>query len=291
MLSEVDGLITAANDEPGTVIVTAALSATATEIWWVLTEPALVKLWFGRLTPALRSGGSARLDFGDGDFFTLEIIRLDAPKLVEYAWRFLGTGPLDTITWRIVPQDVGCLVVVTDKEPERSRESALLLREGWLDFARRLAEFVVTGKSSRYDWRREIDGSIELPATKDQTWKRLFAPDLQGQWLPLGASVLETGAGFTLADNVEPSVFQLTDVTREPSSRLQFHLSHPSWLSQTSCTMELLSRRDHAILSISHIGWEDISSDGAYQLHQRKRFCAFWVKVLHCARRLIEQGE
>lgn len=290
MLPEVDEPIVTVDHEPGTVIVTVALSATATEIWQALTEPALVERWFGTLTSPLHAGESARLGFGDGDFFELETNRLDAPGLVEYAWRFLGTGPRDTITWRIVPQDIGCVTIVTDKEPDRSHEAALHLREGWLDFARRLAEFVATGKSSRYDWRREFEGSIELPVTQVQAWKQLFAPDLQGQWLPLGTSVLESGASFTLDDSVAPSVFQLTDVTLEPSSRLLFQLSHPGWLSQLSCTMELLSRRDHAILTISQTGWEDISRDGDYQLQQRKRFCAFWIEVLHRARHLVEQG-
>jgi uncharacterized protein YndB with AHSA1/START domain len=110
---------------PGMVVVSVLLDVPLVEVWQALTEPQRVARWFGTLTGALRPGTSVRLDFGDGDFFTLEIIQLDPPYLLQYAWRFLGIGPLNTITWQVAPRDKGCQVTVTDSEPERSHEAAL----------------------------------------------------------------------------------------------------------------------------------------------------------------------
>ena len=143
---------------PSTVVMTFATSASAGEVWRALTEPTLVACWFGTLTTALRLGEKVHLDFGDGDFFTLEVTRTEPPYLLEYTWRFLGIGPLEAITWRIASKDSGCLVTVIDNEPDRSPEVALLLKEGWLDFTQRLEQFLTTGsvhrELRRFEWRR-----------------------------------------------------------------------------------------------------------------------------------------
>src|ERR1051325_7005653 len=138
---------------PGTVEITRALSASATTAWRALTDPEVVAKWFGTLTAPFRGGEDARLEFGDGDYFLLHTLRIDPPSLLQYSWRFLGIGPLDTITWRITARGDGCLVTVTDTEPDRSPEAALLLRTGWMDFTGRLEEFLSRGLPTRYPWR------------------------------------------------------------------------------------------------------------------------------------------
>jgi predicted ester cyclase/uncharacterized protein YndB with AHSA1/START domain len=184
--------IVEATTVPSTAVVSRLLHVQATTVWEALTEKTTVCRGFGTLSGKLRQGSDAHLDFGDGDFFTLEVLQIEAPYLLQYAWRFLGIGPLDTITWHIVPQDIGCRVTVTDSEPGRSREAATELKKGWLDFTRRLSRFLATGKSTRYDWRREFEGSIELAGKMEDVYNTLFSPQMQARWLPLGVSVLET---------------------------------------------------------------------------------------------------
>jgi uncharacterized protein YndB with AHSA1/START domain len=276
---------------PGTVVITVALSAPGAEIWQALTKPALVARWFGTLTPALCPGEKARLDFGDGDFFDLAVIQLESLRLVQYAWRFLGIGPLDTITWCIVPQDTGCLVTVTDSEPERTAEAAQELSMGWLDFTERLARFLTTDQVTRYDWRREFDGSIELPGALEIVRQMLFASEMQAQWLPLGGSVLEAGAYFTLANGNEPSLFQVTDVVWDAPTQVQFGLTQPGWLGSTICLLKLTPRCDRTLLTVSHKGWEVTGWACEDQRQLRKRFSAFWINVLQYADQLIRSSK
>jgi uncharacterized protein YndB with AHSA1/START domain len=277
---------TVANAALGTVEVTMAHRASAAEVWEALTDPTVVRRWFGTLTPALRLGERSRLDFGDGDFFMLEVSRLEPPQLLQYAWRFLGIGPLDTITWHINARAVGCCLTVTDSEAERSRESALLLRQGWLDFTRRLAEFLTTGEPTRYDWRREFDGSIELACGIEEARDTLFSPTMLPRWLPLDKLALGDGAYFRIADGEEPSDLRITDSTWEPENGMQFYLTHADWLRPTCCRLELSARRRDPLLTISHTGWEGISASSDEQLKQRRRLAALWVSALQCAHQL-----
>jgi uncharacterized protein YndB with AHSA1/START domain len=272
----------------GTVIVDTLVNAPVLEVWQALTDPTVICRWFGELTGELRLGGNARFEFGDGDFFVLEDVQLNPPHHLQYAWRFLGTGPLDTITWDIVPQGSVSLVRVTDSELDRSREEALSLREGWLDFTQRLERFLSTGQSSRYDWCREFDGSIELECTQDVVWRKLFSPEGQTQWLPLDGIALEDRVHFLAADGTEASLFQITDVKWNPPSKVQFHLFHPDWLHATRCSLELSPRNERTMLSIHHDGWEAISPHDEKQQQQRKRFSALWVTALKRAHQLID---
>ncbi|MDJ0795854.1 MAG: SRPBCC domain-containing protein [Calothrix sp. MO_167.B12] len=287
MLSTSNKAILEASTTSSTVVVNFATSASAIEVWQALTEPNIVGRWFGTLTSTLFPGETVRLEFGDGDFFMLEVTRSEPPHLLEYNWRFLGVGPLDTITWRILPQNIGCLVTVIDNEPERSPESALLLRQGWLDFTQRLERFLTTDIPTRYDWRREFDGSIELPCRVEVAWDKIFASQAQAQWLPLSCSILEAGAHLTLEDGLEPSLLQILNVIWNPPNRVQFQLTHSDWLHPTNCQLELSPRSKCAMLTIQHFGWEAISPHRDYQLQQRKRFSSFWITALQSAVSLL----
>jgi uncharacterized protein YndB with AHSA1/START domain len=267
--------------DPGTVTVTLQLDTPASRAWQLLTEPTMVARWFGTLTGTLAPGQPARLDFGDGDFFDLETLRLDPPFLLEYTWRFLGIGPLDTITWHIAPQEQGCLVTVIDSEPGRSHQSARELKEGWLDFTQRLEQFLVAGYPSRYDWRRQFDGSIEIGGNLESVWDSLFAPHRQPQWLPLLEGVLEEGGQFVAVDPGE--AFQISDVYWYPPHSMRFHLKHSGWLCPTYADLKLSSHAQGTLLSVSHTGWERISPNENYQLAQRKRFSTLWIMALQRA--------
>lgn len=271
----------------GTVVVTVEVSAPVERVWQSLTDPDVASLWFGALDAPLTAGGSARLDFGDGDFFDLDSVKLNFPNTVQYDWRFLGIGPCDSITWRIVANDAGCLVTVSDSQPGRPAEAAAMLREGWLDFTSRLVGFHATGRNTRYDWRRELDVGTEINASAKEVWDCLFAPDLQTQWLPFDATI-ESGRQVTISDELKPKELRLDDVAWQTGQQVEFQLGHSDWSQSTACRIELTARETDTLFYVSHNGWEHIDQDPSEQLNQRRRFCELWIEAVKRARQIAE---
>jgi uncharacterized protein YndB with AHSA1/START domain len=273
----------------GTVVVSVEVDAKAESVWRSLTKPEVVSCWFGELSEKLSEDGNARLDFGDGDFFDLTSISFAPPLALGYDWRFQGIGPLNIITWNIQPYGKGCLVTVTDSEPGRSHQAALMLREGWLDFTKRLVEFHATGESTRYDWRRELDVGIEIESPVETVWHALFAPEAQPRWLPFNAA-LQSYTDAAVLDEAEPRSLRLLDVEWQPCERVVFQLSSDEWDQPTSCKIELTEHPAGTLLNVSHNGWEEISHHQTAQLQQRKRFCALWIDALKRSRQLLEHA-
>jgi uncharacterized protein YndB with AHSA1/START domain len=281
-------MLAAESNAPGTVAVTVEVQSPPEAVWRSLTEPDVVAHWFGRLSEPLRSGGTARLDFGDGDFFNLESIELDPPTLLRYRWRFLAIGRQDTVTWRLELADGGCRVTVTDSEPGRTREAAMMLREGWLDFTKRLVDFHATGEPTRYDWRRELDVSAEILNASLDGRLTLSSPGLLANCLPF-ETPLQPGGPAEVSDGLQPRTFRLSDVTWRSENQIEFQLSGDGWAAPTTCQMNLQRRPADLLLNVSHNGWEQISPDPAEQLRQRKRFCAIWIAAFKRARRHVAQ--
>jgi len=273
--------------QSGTVIVTRDLSASATEIWDALTDPHILSQWFGALAAPLVQGQSTRLEFGDGDFFDLQNVVLDRPYRLQYKWRFLGIGPQDTITWSISPGVDHCQVTVRDDEPARTQEASRELRKGWLDFSKRLKDYFAKGRPTRYSWRRDFEGSIELNGDVRRVWDLLFETKPQDQWLPLDRALLDAGARFIVNDGLEPSMFKIAEIVWNPTASVSFELTHPDWLHPTKCELQLSPHGDDTLLSVSHNNWKAISSDKAYQKQQRHRSSQFWIAALQRARNLI----
>jgi uncharacterized protein YndB with AHSA1/START domain len=271
----------------GVVNVAVQVSAPFDKVWQSLTDADVVAKWFGDLNGDLASGGSARLDFGDGDFFALESIALSPPNMIKYDWKFLGIGPTDSITWQIEPNKGGCLVTVTDVQPDRSHAAALALREGWLDFTARLVAFHATGRNARYDWRYDLDVGLPIKGSAGEVWVSLFAPDAQTQWLPFGSSI-EAGVCASVSDEAAPRMICLDEVTWQPAQRVEFQIQSDEWNKPTTCRIELTARHDDTLVYVSHNGWEHISDDRDEQLRQRKRFCDLWIASLKQAEKIGE---
>lgn len=276
----------------GAAVVSRRLHAPTEIVWRALTDPPVVAAWFGDLSAPLRDGGSARLEFGDGDFFLLEDVRLDPPRLLQYSWRFLGVGPLDTIRWTLARPCESCVVTVTDAEEERTPEDAQQLRKGWLDFTRRLRDHLRTGENTRYSWRHDFDGSIELPCNATRAREILFSPPAQSRWLPLAAgATLSDGTWIHPADGEEPARLLITHVGWRSPDHVSFRLSASGWDRPTLCQLQTSARARTTLLSVSQRGWGLIGADYDYQKQQRRRFCQFWVNKLSEAHRLITLDE
>src|SRR5262249_26975304 len=151
------------DDTRGTARVSIETTATSPHAFAALVDPARLARWFGTPSGPLVAGGSTRIAFGDGDFFDLADIQIDPPRQLRYSWRFLGLGPSNLITWTVRDSPGGDTVVtVTDDDMPRTAQVVAEMIEGWTDFTGRLRTYLATGESTRYDWRRELDGSVEL---------------------------------------------------------------------------------------------------------------------------------
>jgi len=287
MISQESLAVEATAIPSGTVNVSVQVAAPLEKVWQSLTEADVVAQWFGRLDKDLSSGSKARLDFGDGDFFDLDSVVLSPPDQIQYDWKFLGIGPCDSITWRIEPNEGGCLVTVTDMQPERSPEAVAMLREGWLDFTSRLVDFHATGKNARYDWRRELDVGLPIPGAAQDVWQSLFAPESQTSWLPFDA-ILESGTTVSVIDRAMPRRLKVVSVKWQAGHQVEFELTSDKWKEPTICRIELTAREDDTLVYVSHNGWENISDNPSEQLRQRKRFCTLWIDALKRASQAAE---
>jgi uncharacterized protein YndB with AHSA1/START domain len=269
---------------PGTVQVSVFIPAPLETVWAAMTQRDQVRKWFGDLSADLKAGGAARLDFGDGDFFEIRDVALNSPRLLRYQWRFLGTGPSNAIEWSNVPEDGGVRLTVTDQEPNRTAATVDELTEGWTDFLRRLQVFGASGQNTRYSWRRQFDGSIELASEPAAAAGRLFATDDRNGWLPWTGNVAPE-ALVTMIDHVAPHEFRIGNIDRPTPFALYFTLACRQWLSPTSCKLQIQPRPQGCLLVVSQGGWEGISDSDAERGAQRQRFGELWIAAMQRAQR------
>lgn len=276
----------------GTVRVVVALDVAPAEAWSALTDPEAVASWFGELDRPLQVGVPARLDFGDGDFFELVPDVISPPERLRYAWRFLGTGPEDTIEWRVRGGGDRTEVEVRDARPGRARSSARELLEGWRDFTSRLLGYADSGERTRYDWRRDVDGSIELPVAAEAARRRLLRGPALARWIPAAEAPGEPGTVLVPDDDGEPDRPTLAEEGSGGSGGRRFRVAHASWEAPTRLEIRVTSRSDDgSLLVIRHTGWEGISGDDEECRRQRKRFCDLWIRALRRARDVAAPDE
>lgn len=259
---------------PGTVRAEVPVPGRLGQVWEAITRRDPVSMWFGDLSSDIVPGQDNRLDFGDGDFFTIENVFVNPQAKIEYSWSFLGTGPRNGITWQVVDQGEQCLVIVTDSEPARSEATCLELAEGWTDFLERLERHQRTGEFARYDWRRDFDGCIELPVSPADAARALAPNPGRFLWPPIEAAL--RGEPITL------------EALQSNTAILEFQLQDQSWKQPTTCRMEIVARpNDASAIVIRHNGWADISDAPRFCMLERRRFSEKWIAALKEARELV----
>jgi uncharacterized protein YndB with AHSA1/START domain len=267
----------------GTVQVSVFIPAPSDTVWTAITRRDEVRKWFGDLSADLKPGGAARLDFGDGDFFEIADAALDPPHILQYQWRFLGTGPSNTIEWLSVAEDGGVRLTVTDCEPDRTAAMVDELTEGWTDFLRRLQVHGASGQNTRYTWRRQFDGSVELAAEPEAAYALLFAAEGQARWLPWVGEIAHK-ARVSMIDDRKPNEFEIGDVERPTPLSLRFDFGCLQWHSRTSCELQIQPRLQGSLLVVSHGGWEGISDSENERGGERRRFGELWIEALRRAK-------
>ncbi|HEX8360362.1 MAG TPA: SRPBCC family protein [Longimicrobium sp.] len=271
----------------GTAELQLELPISADEAWEALTNPVHLERWFGDLFGNLEPGARSRFDFGDGDFFDVETLEVEPRSRIVYQWRFLGTGLTDRITWRVEPAGRGSRVTVTDEQPRRTEDGVKEMLEGWRDFTERLEGFAATGAATRYDWSREFGGGVRLAGSRERAWEVLFAEGAAERWLPFALRAEETG----VEDGGDPSVLHISALALEAPEQVRFQVGAEGWLRPTRVRLELEERDGGTALSVTHLGWEEISGDMAEGRRQRRRFAGLWVKALERARTLAGAPE
>ncbi|MGQ0838108.1 SRPBCC family protein [Actinokineospora sp.] len=138
----------------------------AARVWRCWADPAALAEWFGTSTGRLDIPGPLRIDFGDGDFFAVDVLEVAAPTGLRLRWRLLGIGDEDQVRVDLDPVgDARTRVAVGDSGLLGPDAPAVL--GGWRDFLARLSRYATTGERSRYEWSPEIAFSVtpsgELP--------------------------------------------------------------------------------------------------------------------------------
>jgi len=279
-------------DDDGTVVVSVRLAASADEAWRAVTQGARLAAWLGDLSaPELAPRATARLSFGDGDFFDIDAIEVDpSSRRVRWRWRFLGCGVREDIAIEVVPgPGAMSTATVRDSEPRRGRDASLALGEGWRDFLSRLQRHLATGERTRYDWREEVDVWVELPASADDASRTLIAA--AGDWLPLdrGDNLFEADA-LVVGDDPAGRL-AIADVQPAGPRAVRFAARPEGLRRATSCEISIQPLGDDAVLAINQLGFRDLDAPDAERRRYRERCLDAWLDAARRAASIMASRE
>lgn len=266
--------------QPRAVSIARVVPGPAERVWRALTDPAVLREWFGTATSPFAVDNLTTVTLLDGDIFLAQLIAADPPTTVRYVWAALGIGVEDTITWHITPDEGGCLVTVTDDEPERDAVQAARAARRWREILWRL-ERHLAGHPLTVPCQDQFDASVEFAATVEGASALLLEQAAHSRWLPLGGTALADGATMHVDDGLDPAVFQVTDVHADADrNRMSFQLGHPGWARSSRVLLEVRPRTCGASITVCHDGWRGISPDALLQQRQRIRWCTAWSNAL-----------
>ncbi|MEU4445538.1 SRPBCC domain-containing protein [Actinosynnema sp. NPDC050801] len=252
--------------------------------WRALVDPLEVTRWFGELERPWQVGRENRVDFGDGDFFTATAVEIVDRRRLDFEWSFLGLGPVARIRWSVTVLPDGTEVEVVDREPDRTPAEVDQMVAGWTDFFERLERYLRTGENTRYGWREDIDGSVDLPRAAFPVLER----DELYRWLPVATDGFEP-SWFFVVDDQGPRRFRLTEWRAEPD-RVNFSVEVPGARRPTSCTVTVEHLANADRLAFSHSGWGATGLPDRRAHELRRRFAATWTAALRKAGDIARNG-
>jgi len=260
--------------------VTRAVRASAEEIWAALSDPDIVRKWWGELSSPFRLGRLSQLTLGDGDIHLLEIIALEPPRCLEFSRRLFGIGPKETMRWEIITKEDGCVVTLSDSALEAGGHCRDAERTEWRFYTDRLEKCLEKAPLPPVPQSREFVLSTDLPGSTASVRPHL-AKYLQKMFdSPRDPFVEAYRATLSLRDGGEPDDLEIAVGPVDPAaSSVSFELTHPTWLLPTSARLQLRQREQVTRLTIRHRGWAGIAFDDATRARQRARFARFWHKL------------
>ena len=253
--------------EPITVVKEKFIPAGIDDVWRYLTDGILLTQWFAT-TDGLRPNGGFVFDFGDGDFFSGEVVQWQEPTRLGFTWKFLGVGQTSRIDYSLQSEGDSTFLILRDHGAS-TPEEAVGLDEGWDDFLMRLTRRIETGEPCRYRWSETFGGAAFLgsdsPVTVDD-----FDYEWWGQNFP--------GIPVT-PDPVQPSA----------SNEKRFIVRDDTWAAwgdlTTTVTIRVRRMPGGVWASVSHVGWTRFPE--SEQVGERRRFARLWENTL---RRLEENA-
>lgn len=266
--------------EPGTVRVAIASRRAPDEVWPALYDTDRLAQWFGELDAPWRAGHPARLEFGDGDFFTIDTLDVTPSRSLTFDWRFLGLGPTARVQWSLREVPDGTEVSVEDVQADRIPAEADELRSGWTDFFERLSRYLSTGERSRYGTRDDIDGTVAVAGPAHG----LLEPETLHKWLPIAID----GFGprwFFIVDDDGPRRFRMDDWQARPDG-VSFALEVPDAAAPTRADVWLAQADAEWHLSFRHTGWARLGLPDRQARALRRRFTVTWIEALRSAGKL-----
>ncbi|MFB4197683.1 SRPBCC domain-containing protein [Streptomyces carpaticus] len=97
-------------------------------VWEALADARQRSLWLPGAELHTEPGGRARFDFGEEGAAEGEVLRAEAPHLLEHTWLWPGE-PSSVVRWEITPHEEGTAVVLLHRALRP--EPAAQYRAGW----------------------------------------------------------------------------------------------------------------------------------------------------------------
>lgn len=280
-----------AQDRWERLVTMATISEPADRVWAALVEPAHIKEWFGVLSDDWTvRGRESTLDFEDGEFFYCRTMRATPPTparpgVLNYLWRWLGIGPAASVTWTLTPGPQGTVVTAVEEATNPPSDWRSWNGMGWPGILDQLAQYLRTGKNTRWPWRRMGPYiQIPLPAMPFQAWEALTSPGAVKHWMQraAGSLAVDDEMTLTMGDASGTVLFRVTrsvDTGQEFPSYMpyvEFRLRRPSWTAALGGRMWIEpAGLGESLLQIFHYGWEGL--DLREPLAERKLLTDFWV--------------
>jgi uncharacterized protein YndB with AHSA1/START domain len=233
------------------------IPASVEEVWRHLTEGALLREWFAD-TEGLKPQGDFVFNFGDGDFFSGQVLEWDAPHFLRFKWKFMGVGQTFDIRYmlRRMVEAKSTRLTVRD-EGALTPEEAEGLVEGWEDFLMRLERRIQTQEPTRYSWSQTINvtallgktASVAIDTFQNQAWWQKNFP--------------ETRASLAAANG----------------NALKFDLRDEAW-NGVELTVKIALRQCEgaAYAEVNHDGWTTLAPER--QIAERRRYAQLWAQAL-----------
>jgi uncharacterized protein YndB with AHSA1/START domain len=266
------------------------------EVWNALTTPERIANWFGVCHGSLGSAGQeVYLDFEDGEFFHFHTTIADPPHTLVYMTRWMGVGQATVVTWKLESAGPNTVVTVTEEAKNAPWDWQTWNGGGWPGILDNLANYLRTGTSWRWVWRRMGPyAQIELPLSIFGAWDQLMAPLATKYWLLNMGGVVQAGETVPIAMGDASGIVKLSikeivqPGERAPSflPSMSYSLSRPSWGAEVLGRLWIEPAGwGKSLLQVFHYNWEALP--GELQLSERRILAAFWADTVKRAKQYI----
>lgn len=266
----------------------------ASAVWEALVDPSRVRQWLAVCRGSwARPGEESMLDFEDGEFFYCWVNAADPPGderagRLHYLWRWVGIGPVTSVTWNVTPS-APCTTTVTVTEESTNPPSDWRSWNGmgWPGILEQLASHLRTATSWRWPWRRMgpyVQGEIGAPPF--EAWATLTSVAALQHWLSRTAGSLAVGDPMrvTMGDasgSVVLEAHKVVEAGQEFPAFLpyvEFALRRPSWDDALGGRLWIEpAGLGRSLLQVFHHNWEGVRISNP--LEERRILTEFWISA------------